>query len=345
MKDCAEDLVGTDLQALHRRIHVKCRGGADTGGSAHFRDLNPDFDRYLILETEAGYRTPWIFPFTSGYRLTVTTDAALIISAAYTKLRNMAVNQVATHGWPSGIYFNADNIEVENVLVVSSGVATETYAIACNAANVNTLKLRNVHGVSLATGGQYGFRFLSAGASDSVVMNNCSWVSHNAYGMQFSGSGYSLVAKNCIFHGSPDFADFQATLSAGSTHNAFCHGTTPASGADWVDYTAYGQLVNDPSPGANLDKLYTDPDGNFHLNPTAGPGADGTDLSADAFPVTTHIDGTARSVYYLGAFPQCSISDVPRTTSIGSAGFAKRRRRRIRRWLSIKRRKNHGLDY
>lgn len=334
LKACADDLVGYDMTATDEILHVKCRGGEDTAGFAYFNSMTADATRYMIIETDVGHRTNWTYPFTSGYWHHTTADASLLIGVQYTKVRNMAVQQTATGGYPSCIYANVGNVDFENVLAISDGTAVETYPMQLTNA-AGTIRMRNVHCFSHATGAQVGFRLLSAGASKILYLNNCSFFCSNYRGFEMSGSGYTLVAKNCMFHGSPIFADSTATYSAGSVNNAYFHGSAPTGGASWVDYTAYGQLANAAEPGANQDLLFVDEAGNFRLNPTSGPGADGTDLSADPnFPVTTDITGENRNgVYYLGAF---GAGPASRDSTIGER---QRSRRRRRYWFFFRKRR------
>lgn len=331
---CAEDLVGIDLQSLDTVLTITCRGGDDTAGYAYFRTMNSDATRYAILETDEAHQGDFTFPYTAGYRLSITTDAALLIGEPYMQVRNMRINQIATAGWPSGFYITADNVTAENILSVSTGVAAESYAVVINAAAANTVRMRNVHGISMATAWQVGLRCLGAGAAHAITLNNCGFFSQNYIGLEFSGAGYSLLAKNCMLHGSTTWGDITATFSAGSTHNAYFHDSAPVSGANWVDYTAYGQVAEVATPGANLTSLFTDPTGNYY--PLAAIPAAGTDLSGDAFPVLTDIAGELRNgVYRLGAF------DVPPTPSarlahIGTSSSV--HRRRAKRYFFINRR-------
>jgi hypothetical protein len=336
----SSDLVSEDTILRYRLICTN--GQPDLGGYANIDGFTSvDATRYIDVVQDLNYFHGGIYPVAGDrYRLETTTDTCLLIQEDYTRVHNMCTICHPTGGYPSSVYVNASNVQIENHLAIVDalvGTSDGNYGISTVGASGRIVKLRNNivwgRGATVSQGFM-GLVTFAGGSGLTVYANHCTFISPSRVGIE-ALAGNTYVPKNCIIHGTTSFGDVTGTLHANSTNNAhFHHGAGgPASGANWLNYSAYGMPAAAIEVGANLDQIFRGPAaGNCLLLDDTPIEADGIDLSSDAnFPVTTDILGNTRGpTYYLGAH---------QNVTPASDGVGRGRRKRHKRWWIIERKK------
>lgn len=289
-------------------INAICTGGsADDAGYAFYNVYTTSATNTIHLFVPELYRHGGKASTVTGnvYRLDITPDAALLLGDDHMTVTGMCTITRPNSGYVSSLYIAATNILVEDHLSICYGTAAtvETYGVNIVPSSGREVFLRNVVTHSSGIGGNYGL-YLSTGTGATVRAHACTFVSPNLQGV-YVRAGNDVVLKNCFIHGSTTYGDVGgANPHTDSTNNAFFHGTAPATGSNWKDYTGYGMASVDTKPGGNLGLLFTDPEnGDYSLIISEKIGAD---LSSDSdLAVVVDIVGTSRAATpNIGAFEQ-----------------------------------------
>jgi hypothetical protein len=297
--DADGDLVTNDTVPT---LLVKGASAANPDGFAHINNLTPDATRFLTIAGAPGFKHRGVYNATSMAgiaRFDTLFDASLLLSEAYTRLKDILVVQRSNGGGGvSTLYVNGNDCLVERCMAVNhpTGVPTnETYGI--NVAITGDAVIRNTVVIVLpsATGhnnSPYCVYQAPGAITGEITYDNCTFImlgigvtTGGSFGVLVRNASDTIM-RNCVIWGAT--VPVSGTLHASSSNNAY----VGASGTGDVDLA-----------GASIYDLFVDPD-NYDFRPRRGSvlrGA-GADLSA---VFTDDVRGAPRpadGAYDIGGF-------------------------------------------